>query len=209
MSTEPVSPEQVLDFWFGPPAPLVERAERQFPLWFKGGPDADAEIRDRFGGVHARATAGELAGWIKNPKGRLALIIVLDQFSRNLYRGTPAAFAQDARARALTLEALEQGEDRRLDPLERVFLYLPLEHAEALECQERSVHCFESLLADAPDAARSTFQGFLDYAREHRDIVKRFGRFPHRNAILGRASTDAEVDYLNQGGHNFGQQVTS
>lgn len=199
--------ETVLDYWFGPSGPPAERAERQFPLWFKGGAEADAEIRERFGELHARAVAGELGDWAGTPNGRLALVIVLDQFSRNLGRGTPAAFANDERARSLVLEAIDNGEDRQLDVLERVFLYMPLEHAESIAMQDRCVACFEALLDEAPAAAKKTFLGFLDYAREHRDIVKRFGRFPHRNAILGRTSTQAETEYLSQGGHTFGQQV--
>lgn len=207
MRTQAQTSDSVLAFWFGPSAPLAERASRQFPLWFKGGPDVDAEIRERFGEVHARAVSGALDDWAERPEGRVALIIVLDQFSRNLYRGTPEAFAHDGQALALSLEALAGAEDRQLDLLERVFLYMPLEHAESLAMQERCVACFEALLDDVPAGAQKTFQGFLDYAREHRDIVKRFGRFPHRNAILGRTSTDAEVQYLNQGGQTFGQQV--
>ena len=181
------TPDDVLAYWF---APGPERTAR----WFRGDAATDADVRGRFASTLESATRGELDGWTATPRGRLALIVVLDQFSRTVHRGTPRAFAQDARALALCLDGLACGEDRALAPDERAFFYLPLEHAEDAAMQARSVACFEALAAEAPGAA-----GFLDYAHEHRDVIARFGRFPHRNTILGRCSTPDEEAFLAAG----------
>ena len=136
--------------------------------------------------------------------GRLALILLLDQLPRNIHRASPAAFAQDAKARDLCLRGLSLGADKALSPLARVFFYLPLEHAESREQQARSVALFEALAAEqAGGPARETFEGFADFARRHQVIVQRFGRFPHRNAILGRTSTPEEAEFLQQPGSGF------
>ena len=162
-------------------------------FWF--GDDADDA---------PRAAAGELARWEDDPAGRLALILLLDQLPRNLHRHTPAAFAQDDKARALCLKGLTLGVDKGLSPLARVFFYLPLEHAESREQQARSVALFEALADEqVTRPARATFEGFADFARRHQVIVDRFGRFPHRNAILGRASTEEEAAFLQQPGSGF------
>ena len=179
--------DDVLAYWF---APGPERTAR----WFRGDAATDADVRGRFASTLESAARGELDGWTATPRGRLALIVVLDQFSRNVHRGTPRAFAQDARALALCLDGLARGDDRALAPDERAFFYLPLEHAEDAAMQARSVACFEALAAEAPGAA-----GFLDYAHEHRDVIARFGRFPHRNATLGRRSTPDEEAFLAAG----------
>src|SRR5690606_17045287 len=151
------------------------------------------------GAVLEDAGAGRLDGWARSPRGRLALIIVLDQLSRNIHRDSAAAFASDARAQALCMEGLERGDDRELAPLERWFFYMPLEHAESLELQERSVREFERLAAEAPAELQSALEAALDYARRHRDVIARFGRFPHRNTVLGRDSTPEEQAYLARG----------
>src|SRR5689334_2099390 len=179
--------DDVLAYWF---APGPERAAR----WFRGDAATDADCRRRFAATLDAAARGELDGWSATPRGRLALIVVLDQFSRNIHRGTPRAFAQDARALALCLDGLARGDDRTLTPDERGFFYLPLEHAEDAAMQARSVACFEALAAEAPEAA-----GFLPWAREHRDVIARFGRFPARNATLGRPSTPDEEAFLARG----------
>ncbi|MGL6466123.1 DUF924 family protein, partial [Aeromonas hydrophila] len=146
----------------------------------------------------------ELAHWADAAEGRLALILLLDQLPRNIHRGTPAAFAQDAKARDLCLKGLSLGADLALPPLGRVFFYLPLEHAESREQQARSVTLFEGLAAEQADSpARETFAGFADFARRHQVIVERFGRFPHRNAILGRQDTAEEAAFLLQPGSGF------
>jgi uncharacterized protein (DUF924 family) len=177
---------QVLDFWFAP-------ANR--PRWFKTDPAFDDEIRRRFEAVHERAEAGRLAPWQNTPEGSLALVLCLDQFPRNMYRGTPRAFASDAKARAVADWAIDRGFDLRFKDInERLFFYLPFEHSENLEDQIRSCELVKARCAD-PE--------FVRYAVAHRDVIARFGRFPHRNAILGRPSTPEEEEYLKQPGSGF------
>lgn len=176
--------DEVLSFWF---------SRRVEPLWFRSDPALDAEIRGRFGGLVAAAGAGERDGWLATPTGALALVILLDQFPRNIYRGTPAAFAADAKARVVADRALALGHDRQVEPARRMFFYLPFEHSEQLADQERSLALFTAL-GDAE---------LLDYAVRHHDIIARFGRFPHRNAVLGRPSTAEERAFLTQPGSAF------
>src|SRR5690606_12090007 len=174
----------VLDFWLGNGSDAEIRA-RSASLWWRKDPATDAAIRERFGALRERAVGGALAHWEETAPGRLALIILVDQFSRNLFRDSPQAFAFDELARRWCVEGLAAGMDRELPLSGRIFFYLPLEHSESLEDQERSVSLFADLLAEAPDSLRSVFVNCLDFARRHRDIILRFGRFPHRNAVLG------------------------
>lgn len=185
--------EQILAYWFG--ADGKDRTS----FWFGQSDAVDAEIRSSFGRDHELAVEGRLDDWAATARGRLALIIVLDQLSRNIYRGRPAAYAQDARAQALSIEGIDRGLDRRLSALERWFFYMPLMHAEDLDLQERSVHCFRQLVEDAPDEHREACEGALFYARQHRDEIDRFGRFPGRNEVLGRGSTAEELRHLERG----------
>ncbi len=203
MSALPASPESVLDFWFGAPGSAAEIAGRQSKLWFGKSLANDQAIIDRFAATLTAATAGQLDAWANTPRGRLALVIVLDQFPHHIHRDQPQAFATDPQSLALSLAALESGEDRKLAPIERVFLYLPLEHAESIEMQERSVSLYEQLANEAAADERALFDNFLDYARKHLDVVARFGRFPHRNEILGRPSTPEELEFLKQPGSRF------
>ena len=196
-------PESVLAFWFGPPGSNAEVAARQTRLWFGKSVENDREVAARFASALAAASAGALDHWAATPRGRLALVIVLDQFPHHVHRDRPEAFATDPQALAQSLSALDAGEDARLARVERVFLYLPLEHAESLELQTRSVALFETLAREADAGERPLFDNFLDYARKHRDVVARFGRFPHRNAILGRPSTPEEIEFLAQPGSRF------
>ena len=182
----------VIDFWFGAP-PLATRRE-----WFVKDPAFDETIRVRFGALVDRALAGPL-GWGGDALSTLAEVIVLDQFPRNLFRGQARAFAGDARARSLALALVDGGGDLSLHPLQRWFAYLPLEHAEDLALQDRSVALFEALAAE-PGA---DFASALDYARRHREVIRRFGRFPHRNAALGRVSTAEEAAFVKQPGSGF------
>lgn len=191
------SPNEILDFWF----PADQARANQ--LWWGKQPQLDAEIRDRFGPTLGAARAGLLDAWAEQPRDRLALIITLDQLSRNIHRDHPEAYAGDQQARALTHEGLARGHDRPLRPLERVFFYMPLEHSEFLADQESSVALMRTLAEEAEPDQRELFQGFVDYAIAHRDIVARFGRFPHRNAILGRVSTPEELEFLTQPGSSF------
>ena len=191
--------ERVLDFWFGNCGAdgALDPAKRK--MWFGSGNRHDAEIREKFGELHARACGRGLdAAWSATPQGRLALIVVLDQFSRHVHRGAPGAFAQDHAAQRLALAGVEGGADRALIPAQRCFFYLPFEHAEDMELQQLSVRCFEQLARDVAPAHREDYDSFADYARRHRDVIARFGRFPHRNKILGRASTAEEEEFLRQ-----------
>lgn len=195
--------EEVLDYWFGQAPDDAGVLAQKYASWFGPGDAVDAEIRDRFGDLHEEVAAGRFERWLALPRGRLALVIVLDQFSRNLFRGDPRAFEHDGLARAWTDEGLHLGADRALRACERVFAYLPLEHSESLADQQRSVERFRVLRDEAPAALRARFDNFLDYAVRHHDVIARFGRFPHRNAILGRASTPAEDEFLRQPGSSF------
>ena len=193
----------VLDFWFGDSLahgwPVVPRK----PLWFGNDPATDSTIRERFGALVAQAVAGGLHAWEASPPDRLALLVLLDQFTRNLYRGRAEAFAGDARACALARDALDRGLDRQLPPIGRVFVLMPLMHAEDLALQDRAVELFRGLHKQAAVDERSLFAGFLDFAERHRRVIARFGRFPHRNLILGRVSSDEEQAFLREPGSRF------
>ena len=196
--------EQALEFWFGACGADGSLDPEKQKMWFGDGKKYDAGIREKFGTLHERASRGELnAEWAATPRGRIALIVVLDQFSRHVHRGTPAAFARDPAAQRIATEGMALGHDRLLIPAERSFFYLPFEHAEDLALQERGVRAFEQLAAEVAPACRKTYDSFADYARRHRDIIQRFGRFPHRNAILSRTSTPQEIEFLKEPGSSF------
>ncbi len=187
---------QIHAFWFGPLGEAgVPRKDRS-RLWFRADAKTDSLIRQRFGALLDRAARGELNSWAQTAEGRLALILLCDQFARNIYRGTAHAFAHDAMALTLCTEGIECGHDRELRPIERAFFYMPMEHCEQLSMQERCVQHYEQLLEDVPPATGGQLRSFLQHARDHRDIVLRFGRFPHRNRVLERPSTAAEIDFL-------------
>jgi uncharacterized protein (DUF924 family) len=183
-------PEDVLEFWFSPDG--SERRE-----WFHKDPAFDARIRTQFGAVIAEALAGGLGEWSATPRGALARVIVLDQFTRNASRDTPEAFAGDERARATASDAIARGYDRGLAPVERWFLYIPFEHSESLDDQERSLALFRALTDETGLADP------LDWAERHAKVIRLFGRFPHRNAILGRASSPEETEFLRSPGSRF------
>ena len=196
--------EQVLDFWLGACGADGALDQDKRRMWFGDGRKYDSEITARFGRLHQRAARGELeAKWAGSARGRLALIVVLDQFSRHVHRGSGSAFAQDPAAQRLATDGIERGLDRDLIPAARSFFYLPLEHAEDLALQRLSVESFRSLCGEVAPAWRKDYEGFLDYAQRHHDIVARFGRFPHRNAALGRQSTSEEIEFLKQPGSSF------
>jgi uncharacterized protein (DUF924 family) len=184
--------EEILDFWFGP-EPGARRAE-----WFRKDPDFDALIAARFGALVEAALAGELDAWMQQPRGALARLILLDQFTRNIHRGSARAFAGDAQALAAARDILAHGWDRGYLGVQRSFVYLPFEHAEDLAAQQQSMELFEQLGRDDPAQ-----QGLLEWARRHQEIIERFGRFPHRNAALGRASTEDELAFLAEPGSGF------
>jgi len=181
----------VLDFWFGTGGQV--RVE-----WFRKDPAFDAEIVRRFGPLIDEAVAGGLREWMAEPLSALARIVVLDQFTRNTRRDSAGAFAGDALALAAAREMVAAGADQRLTPVQRIFVYLPFEHAEDLAAQDEAMQLFTALAQAWPDSRDN-----LDYAHRHRVIIERFGRFPHRNAALGRASTPEEIEFLKQPGSGF------
>jgi uncharacterized protein (DUF924 family) len=182
---------------------------RRASLWFDPNPklmgQQDELIRSAFQGLVERAGRGELAGWADSPRRRLSLIILLDQFPRHIYRGTPRAFAYDPEALALTLSGMQSAADAALNIIERLFFYMPLQHTESTEVQDESVSAYSRLVAESPAELRSTFEAALQSAEEHRALVRQYGRFPHRNHILGRENTAEEEAYLKQSGDHFGQ----
>jgi uncharacterized protein (DUF924 family) len=188
--------EEILDFWFGELDEAGNPPADRAALWWGGNSETDAELGVRFEEDVKAAAAGERDDWAETPQGALALLICLDQLSRNIYRDTPRAFEQDGRARYVALQGIEAGQDRELPPIQRVFFYMPLEHAEDQALQRRSVELFETLHSQSAADQRKTFRDFLEYAERHRDVVERFGRFPHRNVILGRDSTKEERTFL-------------
>jgi uncharacterized protein (DUF924 family) len=211
---------EILDFWFVPRAgEAVTNDETQYPhsgplprsgegaatprvrvtrdVWFRKDDAFDEEIRARFGAALAAGIAGAFGDWCTTPTGCLARVVLLDQFTRNAFRGTPDAFAGDVGALATAEDAVERGFDRSLEPLERGFLYMPFEHSELIEQQDRAVALFAVL------ATETGLGEQLPWAERHRDVIRRFGRFPHRNEILGRASTPEEVAFLDQPGSRF------
>jgi uncharacterized protein (DUF924 family) len=194
MAALPPGASEVLAFWFDP----ANHSE-----WYAGHPEFDARIREDFAALVELAAQGKLTDWTVAPPGWLALLIVLDQFPRNIYRHDSRAWAHDLRAQRLALSGIEEGFDRQLPPIQRVFAYMPLEHAEDIGLQQCSVVLFEALCNDVPSEQRDSFTGFLDYARRHEAVIARFGRFPHRNAALGRTSTPEELAYLAEPGAGF------
>jgi uncharacterized protein (DUF924 family) len=200
-----VQPAEVLGFWFGDAVVSPARADARSSFWFGGTPALDAEITARFGAAAAAARSGALDGWTADARGALAVVILIDQFSRNVHRGAAAAFAADAHALAIAQRAIDGGLMSRLAPIEQGFLAMPFQHAESRMAQQQGIRAYERIVADAPFEWRGVLGGFLVSAREHAQTVERFGRFPHRNAILGRASTSDEEAFLAAGAKRYGQ----
>ncbi len=176
-----------MQFWFGVDEPQSGEAERSA---------RDQQLRARFEPLVAEAAEGKLASWADSPRRRLSLILLLDQLPRNIYRDSPRAFATDERALQLALSGIQSGADAALDVVERIFFYIPLQHAESVEAQDESVAAYRRLLEETPEELRSVLADTLKHAEAHRDVIGRFGRFPHRNRILGRATTPEELQYL-------------
>ena len=196
--------ESVLDFWFGDAAESPEKAGERMGLWFTSSPELDAEICALFGELFESASRGELAHWQETAEGSMALVVLLDQFSRNIHRGSAKAFAADPLALAAAERAVQSGQDAEMPPIWRSFLYLPFEHSEALDDQDRCIELMRRSAAGAPQEWRELFEGNLEYAEGHREIIARFGRFPHRNQVLGRAGTPEEIEFL-ETAERFGQ----
>ncbi len=193
-----VEVDDVLDYWF-------ESVEQQpgANKWFSGGEEVDEEIRSLFYTTYREAAFGQLSHWKETAKGRLALIIVLDQFPRNLYRNSAEAFLTDSLALSLSLEGIEKGEDRKLTPIERTFFYSPLEHAEDHRIQEFSIEKFSDLVQECEPSYKLLFASFFYYAVRHKEIIDRFGRYPHRNKRLNRPTTIEEEAFLKEKGSSF------
>lgn len=179
----------LLDFWFSDDVVAGQ-------LWFKSTPTFDRKIRDQFSEDYKKAASGEYDGWLSTPQGAVALVIALDQFPRNLFRGTARAFESDGMAQMVAAIAVDRGLDRKLPPQRRLFLYMPFQHAENPELQRTSVDLITPLEKDIP--------GVAHYVERHAALIKAFGRFPHRNAVLGRTSTPAELEYLAKNPNEFG-----
>lgn len=189
-----MSPHDVLDFWFGTPGDPEHGKTR--PLWFTKSDATDQLVRDRFGDTVEAALNSQIDDWALTPRGTLACIVVLDQFARNIFRDTPRSFAGDAQALRLASNLVDRDDDRLLAPRERWFAYMPFEHSEFLNDQIESVRLFEQL-------AKEGLEEPLAWAVKHYDVIKRFGRFPHRNSILGRESTADEIEFLKGPGSRF------
>jgi uncharacterized protein (DUF924 family) len=202
---------QVRDFWFGKLPLTAQSLNQRMQLWFPGDiapedlQELDGIIRTRFGSLVERAAKGDLASWADSPRRCLSLVILLDQFPRNIYRRTARAFATDTQALAVTLSGMQSAADGALDVAERIFFYMPLQHSEVLEVQDESVAAYRRLLTEAPQELRSLFEESLQSAEQHRALVERFGRFPHRNRVLGRINTPEETVWLRAEGGSMGQ----
>ena len=189
-----MTPREVVDFWF------TELSPKE---WFKGGDSVDKAIADRFSETVDAVYSGQHDDWLDTAEGRLAAILTLDQFPRNLYRREPRSFSYDDKALKWCLDGIAKGVDLELKPIQRVFFYLPLEHSEEMENQDLSLEKFAKLVTSVDLDEREQYRGFLNYAWRHYEIIKRFGRYPHRNDVLGRESTGKELNFLEQPGSSF------
>lgn len=193
-------PEDILNFWFGVLSSPDEYPRDRTDFWMAASPEFGRQMQQRFEKDVRLASAGELNQWRSFPRGRLALILLLDQFPRHLYRNKPQSFANDAMAKGLVLEGIQMGDDKQLFPIERAFFYLPLQHAEDMNSQNLSVNMYHQLVNESPGQIRPQIEAFLRNALLHQQIIARFKRFPARNQVLGRDSTPEEIIYLNQRG---------
>ena len=197
------SPDDVLSFWFGPIAADGSCSPESVRRWWAKDADFDREVTETFGDAIAAAEAGQLDEWQQTPRGCLALVVLCDQMTRNSRRGSAGMFAADELAQRLVRHAIERGFPEQLRTMERYILYMPLMHAESLEIQREGIERFDALAATAEPGARESAEAAADYMRRHEAIVARFGRFPHRNELLGRESTAEERQFLEQPGSSF------
>jgi len=190
------TPEEVLEFWFGQPATTEDELMAKVKRWFMGGPEMDRDVRERFEETVDAALEGRLDGWANTTRSLLALVLVLDQFTRNVFRNDPKTYEGDAKAQALVVDALDRGLDTELDLLEAMFLRMPLVHAENLELQRRSTALANAVAATAPPLYARMCAMNTEQTVKYTNVIARFGRFPHRNAILGRTTTPEEAEFL-------------
>jgi uncharacterized protein (DUF924 family) len=197
--------EEILSFWFKEHALSAPQIDRRMDIWFGGDPAFDLEIEKEFASDVEAACAGQLDHWAAEPHGRLALIILIDQFRRNIHRNTAKAFSMDRLALKLCVEGAMEKKDRSLSPIQRVFFYMPLQHAESIKVQKKSVELFNKLAESVSPTYQETFLTVAQFAELHHDIIEQFGRFPHRNKLLGRDNTPEEDEYLAGDSPDFGQ----
>jgi len=198
-----VQPQEVLNYWFAEIKETAEYLEARNQIWWRKSPEVDKDIRNRFEQKLKALANGEYRDWVKTAEGWCAAIVVLDQMSRNMYRGRPESFAYDSLALTISREGITRKLDEKLHVLHRVFCYLPFEHSESLEDQNESVAYFERLIPLAPAVFKAQIEENHDYAIKHLKVIERFGRFPHRNVILGRKSTAEETEFLKGPGSSF------
>lgn len=196
---------RILDFWFSASELDAPQIDSRMERWFGSDPALDQRIGEEFGGLVEDAIEGKLDDWAKTTEGRLALILLLDQFCRNIHRGTARAFAGDKRALRLCVEGSMNNDYRTLPAIQRVFFFMPLQHAESSAVQDKSVRIYNALAEGVSETLRETFLTFAHFAELHRDIVEQFGRFPHRNRHLGRTNTPEEEAFLATDAPRFGQ----
>ncbi len=196
---------EIVDFWLGTALDNPEAAYARRDWWYKGGAPVDDEIRARFGTLIEQACRRELSAWQSTSEGAFALVLLMDQFTRNIYRNTPAAYAGDPIAFDVVQHAIDHKRDRELPPVSRIWLYHPFHHSEQIEEQDRGLWLLNDLVTETPSAWHPYIQRSITGWTRHRNIVARFGRFPHRNAVLGRATTDEENAFLVSDGEAFGQ----
>ena len=197
--------DKILSFWFKEQALSAPQIDRRMDIWFGENPDFDDEIEAEFSDDIAGASKGKLGHWADDPHGRLALIILIDQFRRNIYRNTKKAFSKDRLALKLCVEGAMEKKDKGLTPIQKVFFYMPLQHAESRKVQAKSVDLYNRLAESVSPTYRETFLTVAQFAELHKDIIDQFGRFPHRNALLGRENTPEEDEYLAGDSPDFGQ----
>ncbi len=197
--------DAILAFWFKEHQLSAPQIDRRMDIWFGEDAAFDHEIQQTFSTDVEEASDGKLDHWAEEPRGRLALILLLDQFRRNIYRGTAKAFEKDKAALKLCVEGAMQKKDRGLTPIQRVFFYMPLQHAESLKVQSKAVELYTRLAEAVSPTLQETFLTIAQFAELHRDIIEQYGRFPHRNALLGRKNTPEEDEYLAGDGPDFGQ----
>ena len=197
------TPDSIREFWFGTNPDDAATAQQGAKMWWSKNPEIDLQICERFARDVTAAGMRERDAWSATPEGALALILLTDQFPRNIHRGAPQAFEYDPLAREWARSAVERGIDRKLRPIERVFVYLPFEHSESVADQALSVKLITQLYQDVPAEQMDIFRGYLIFALRHRRVIERFGRFPHRNQILGRPSTPEETAFLQEPGSSF------
>lgn len=194
--------QKILSFWFGELKGNTVPKEKHY-FWFEKNNETDAFIKENFEFLFQKSNSGELNNWIKDSDGLLAWVVLLDQFSRNIYRENAKAFEQDKKALQISLNVILAGLDKKYKPAERIFLYLPLEHSEILDVQKKSVGLFKVLFDESSPENKQILEMSYEYARRHEEVIERFGRFPHRNKILGRESTEEEIEFLKTPGSSF------